>query len=338
MAEKIMQGIKQISELIGQAVKKRVVCLYRVSTVGQVEKDDIPMQKQYCREFCRGQSGWEIVKEFSEKGVSGFKVSAKDRDAIQEIQKMALKGEFDILLVFMFDRLGRRDDETPFVVEWFVKQGIEVWSAMEGQQRFDTHVDKLLNYIRYWQASGESIKTSLRVKTRLEQLTQEGYYTGGRVPFGYQAVKRGRINKKNHEVRDLAIEPGEAEVMKIIFQKYVYEGYGALRLHRYLMDQGLRTKDGKTITMGMLLDRLRQDCLYFLGFGNRCERCLWAGNIRDQIGYMKALWNSFPSAGKPEWLPWDEILALEARMTDDISAAGSEGFLPSGTVQSKYPK
>lgn len=99
MAEKIMQGIKQISELIGQAVKKRVVCLYRVSTVGQVEKDDIPMQKQYCREFCRGQSGWEIVKEFSEKGVSGFKVSAKDRDAIQEIQKMALKGEFDILLV-----------------------------------------------------------------------------------------------------------------------------------------------------------------------------------------------------------------------------------------------
>ena len=67
MAEKIMQGIKQISELIGQAVKKRVVCLYRVSTVGQVEKDDIPMQKQYCREFCRGQSGWEIVKEFSEK-------------------------------------------------------------------------------------------------------------------------------------------------------------------------------------------------------------------------------------------------------------------------------
>ena len=232
MAEKIMQGIKQISELIGQAVKKRVVCLYRVSTVGQVEKDDIPMQKQYCREFCRGQSGWEIVKEFSEKGVSGFKVSAKDRDAIQEIQKMALKGEFDILLVFMFDRLGRRDDETPFVVEWFVKQGIEVWSAMEGQQRFDTHVDKLLNYIRYWQASGESIKTSLRVKTRLEQLTQEGYYTGGRVPFGYQAVKRGRINKKNHEVRDLAIEPGEAEVMKIIFQKYVYEGYGALRLHR----------------------------------------------------------------------------------------------------------
>ena len=156
-----------MTKQIIQTTEKRVVCLYRVSTVGQVDKDDIPMQKQYCREFAKRQTDWKIVKEFSEKGVSGFKISAKDRDAIQEIQKMALQGEFDILLVFMFDRLGRKDDETPFVVEWFVKQNVEVWSAMEGQQRFDNHVDKLLNYIRYWQASGESIKTSLRVKEAL---------------------------------------------------------------------------------------------------------------------------------------------------------------------------
>ena len=107
---------------------KRVYCLYRVSTKGQVEKDDIPMQKQRCREFA-AEKGWSITREFSEKGVSGFKVSAKDRDAIQEIQRDAAQDKFDVLLVFMFDRLGRKEDETPFVVEWFVQNGIEVWSA-----------------------------------------------------------------------------------------------------------------------------------------------------------------------------------------------------------------
>ena len=118
--------------------KKRVYCLYRVSTLEQVEKDDIPMQRKRCREYCQQMGTWEIVKEFSEKGISGFKVSAKDRDAILEIQKDALQGKFDILLVFMFDRLGRRDDETPFVVEWFVKTaGVEVWSVKEGEQRFE---------------------------------------------------------------------------------------------------------------------------------------------------------------------------------------------------------
>lgn len=210
------------------------------------------MQKQYYREFTKRQPDWEIVKEFSEKGVSGFKISAKDRDAIQEIQRMALQGEFDIFLVFMFDRLGRRDDETPFAVEWFVKQNIEVWSAMEGRQRFDSHVDKLLNYIRYWQASGESIKTSLRVKTRLEQLTEEGHYTGGCVPYGCRRACLGRMSKRNHPVGDLVIEPNEAEVVRLIFQKYVYEDYGSLRPCRYLMEQGIRNEKGNAIPINTI--------------------------------------------------------------------------------------
>lgn len=88
----------------------------------------------------------------------------------------------------------------------------------------------------------------------------------------------------------------------------------------------------------ILLDHLRRDHLYFLSFGDRCERCFWAGDIRNQISYMKALWNDFPSADKLEWLPRNEVLALEACMTDDILATGSEGFLPSGMAQSKYPK
>lgn len=35
--------------------KKQVCCLYRVLTKGQVEKDDIPMQKQRCCEFAESQ-------------------------------------------------------------------------------------------------------------------------------------------------------------------------------------------------------------------------------------------------------------------------------------------
>ena len=224
--------------------KNRVYTLYRVSTLGQVEKDDIPMQKTKCRAFAE-EKGWTIIKEFSEKGISGFKVAAKDRDAIQEIQKDAVAGKFDILLVFMFDRLGRRDDETPFVVEWFVKCGIEVWSCMEGQQRFDSHVDKLMNYIRYWQASGESLKTSMRVKTRLSQLTGEGCYTGGAFPFGYRIEKQGRLNKKGQEVYDLVIDEAEAEIVRLIFRKYADEGYGSQRLCRWLHDEGIRSRDGK---------------------------------------------------------------------------------------------
>ena len=89
---------------------KRVYCLYRVSTKGQVDHDDIPMQRTACRAFAE-RNGWTICKEFLEKGVSGYKTSAEDRDAIQDLKIAAEKKEFDILLVFMFDRLGRIPNE-----------------------------------------------------------------------------------------------------------------------------------------------------------------------------------------------------------------------------------
>lgn len=237
--------------------EKRVELLYRVSSPGQVEKDDIPMQKQFCREFVAGRSDWVIVKELYEKGVSGFKKSAKERDAIQELQQDAIEGKFDVLLVYMFDRLGRRDDETPFVVEWFVKHGIEVWSAIEGQQRFDNHVDKLLNYIRYWQASGESVKTSVRVRTRLEQLTESGLFTGGIPPYGYRLVNNGRKNKRNKEVGDLVIDENAAEIVRLIFYKYVNEGFGAQRISRYLMEMNIRREDGSDFPNTTLVRMLK---------------------------------------------------------------------------------
>lgn len=65
----------------------------------------------------------------------------------------------------------------------------------------------------------------------------------------------------------------------------------------------------------MLLDRMRSDCDYWLGFGNRYDPHLWAGNPADQIQYMKWLWESFPDDGKPEWLTMEQIEDLEKRMS-----------------------
>lgn len=193
---------------------KRVYCLYRVSTKKQVDKNnrdenDIPMQKKACHGFADRQEGWTILKEFSEKGVSGYKVSAKDRDAIQELKEAAQRKDFDILLVFMFDRIGKIDDETPFVVEWFAKHGIEVWSTQEGQQCFNSHVDKLMNYLRFWQASGESEKTSIRIRNKMQQMMLEGLYTGGSVRFGYHLVDSGLVNRKGAKIRKYEIDSAE---------------------------------------------------------------------------------------------------------------------------------
>lgn len=55
----------------------------------------------------------------------------------------------------------------------------------------------------------------------------------------------------------------------------------------------------------MLLGRLKSDCDYFLGYGNRNEKYLWALNAAEQIKIMRALWLWLPV--KPEWLSMGQI-------------------------------
>lgn len=61
-----------------------------------------------------------------------------------------------------------------------------------------------------------------------------------------------------------------------------------------------------------LLDRLRADCEYFLGEGQRNTKHLWAESVSGQIAKMRQLYDLLPEA--PEWLTKDLIDSYEERM------------------------
>ena len=63
-----------------------------------------------------------------------------------------------------------------------------------------------------------------------------------------------------------------------------------------------------------LLDRMRMDCDYYLENGQIYGNHLWAVSEKEQIAYMKAIWNNFAEDKKPEWLTWDAILEYEKKM------------------------
>lgn len=52
----------------------------------------------------------------------------------------------------------------------------------------------------------------------------------------------------------------------------------------------------------MLLARLKADCEYYLGFGHRNKKFLWAGDENEQINKMKSLYYGMPYHQRPEWL------------------------------------
>ena len=60
-----------------------------------------------------------------------------------------------------------------------------------------------------------------------------------------------------------------------------------------------------------LLDRLKQDCEYYLGNGNRGSKYLWALDESEHINEMKAIYNHLEV--KPNWLTLQEIENFEQR-------------------------
>lgn len=64
----------------------------------------------------------------------------------------------------------------------------------------------------------------------------------------------------------------------------------------------------------MMLDRLRSDCEYYLGYGNRNKNRLHENDEKLHVERMKERYNNCPV--KPEWLSYDKILEYEKLMCD----------------------
>lgn len=63
-----------------------------------------------------------------------------------------------------------------------------------------------------------------------------------------------------------------------------------------------------------MLGRLKSDCDYYLGYGNRYAGHLYYKDEQEHIDEMKKLHNSFPEGEKPDWLTYEQILEYEKAM------------------------
>ena len=179
-------------------MKKRVRTLLRVSSKQQLKDDDIPIQRAEVEQYIAKQKDWVFDKEYLEKAVSAYKNSVEDREVLVEILEDAKRKEFDVLLTYMSDRIGRKEEYSAYVAT-LNTLGIEVWTIKDGQLKTEEHVDKLLNFIRFWQNEGESKKTSARVSDAQKEMVRQGKFVGGKAPYGYRLVPSGEIS--NHGSR-----------------------------------------------------------------------------------------------------------------------------------------
>jgi len=244
----------------------RAINLYRCST----DMQDLKVQQETCRKFDK-EKEFDIYLEIEEEDISGYKLSLNQRVGLLEILTRAENKEFDVLVIYMFDRLGRREDETPFIIQKLYELGIQVYTANDGQLiQANTMESKLINYFNSWVANYESVKTSIRVKNKIKSLNNEGEYTGGIPPYGYEVYQTGEIKPNGKVKYNIRICSSEAEIVKLIFNLCINKNYGSGRIATYLNSHGYKNRPSYSINENK--ERIAKECPFRNNSINRIIR------------------------------------------------------------------
>jgi len=233
--------------------KKRVALLLRVSDKKQAKDDQdvpIPVQRDYCLRLFESHSHeWVIATqdvggrpetiEYTEAGVSAFKLSKDDRELLATAMLDAAADKFDILVIYKTDRLSRNSEEYPIIIRQFANLGVEIWVYETGQPlKSSTQVDKLLRFVEGWQAETESVNTRVRVTNAMRRMAENGLWTGGKTSYGYKLRpipdQAGTGTSKKRLVRSIEVNEDEAKWVRLMFDLYVNQGLGCSQVARFI--------------------------------------------------------------------------------------------------------
>lgn len=188
-------------------MKKNVV-LMRVST----DMQETISQKNAIEKYIQ-ENKIVVDKWIEEEGVSGFKTKLEDREGLQTLISMALNNELETVIVFNQDRIGRRTELITFV-QLMSEQGVKIISITEGLINEGNDSSELMQFLKFWTAKQESMKTSLRVKAGRRATIEKNNYSGGVPNFGYRV-----------ENKSLVIDEVESQIVTFIFNNYISNGF-----------------------------------------------------------------------------------------------------------------
>ena len=108
---------------------KKVVIYARVSTLDQTVDNQLIELRDHCSKM-----GWEIVKEYTDEGLSGT-LSREKRPALNAMIKDGYRKKFDTVVCWDISRLGRSMKELIMFLSDMKDRGIGICSVRQG---FDT--------------------------------------------------------------------------------------------------------------------------------------------------------------------------------------------------------
>lgn len=223
----------------------RVVAYCRVSTDSQDQANSLESQKRYFSEYINRNPDWKLVKVYVDEGITG--TSTKKRKDFNQMIADAEQHFFDLIITKEISRFARNTLDSIYYTRKLKDLHIGVLFMNDNINTLDPDSELRLTIMSSI-AQEESRKTSERVKWGQKRQMEKGVVFG-RNMLGYD-VRGG----------ELLINKEGADIVRLIFHKFVNEDKGTHVIARELRDADIPTSTHmKTWSYTVILRVLRNE-------------------------------------------------------------------------------
>ena len=204
----------------------------------QVDGYSLDAQKDKLKRYAEFQD-MVIAGEYSDEGKSGKNIDGRPQflQMLKDIE--AMKDKVQYVLVFKLSRFGRNAADVLSSLQRMQDYGVNLICVEDG---IDSSKDSGKLMISVLSAVAEIERENILVQTMegRRQKAREGKWNGGFAPYGYKL-----------ENGELLIAEDEAEVIRIIYDKYITTNMGAISIANFLNEHGYKKKIRQNNTLDM---------------------------------------------------------------------------------------
>ncbi len=194
--------------------RRRCAIYTRKSSEEGLEQNfnSLDAQREACEAYVASQrhEGWHLLREAYDDG--GFSGGSMDRPALELMLADIRAHRIDVVVVYKVDRLTRSLSDFAKMVEIFDTHEVSFVSVTQAFNPTTSMGRLTLNVLLSF-AQYEREVTGERIRDKIAASKKKGMWMGGFVPAGYRASGRS-----------LVIEPQEAELIRLIFRRYLEFG------------------------------------------------------------------------------------------------------------------
>lgn len=199
----------------------------------EAKEETLARHEKMLNDYCK-RNKLNVVAIYKEV-VSGESIA--NRPEMQRLLEDVNLGLYTGVVCIEIERLSRGNQiDQCEILEVFKKSNTKIYTLQKIYDLSKEEIDEEFFEFSLFMSRREYKIIRRRMERGRAQAMKEGYYTGSITPYGYTKVKDGRGFV-------LVANPKEAEIVRLIFEKYA-GGDGILTICRYLNDKGILTRKG----------------------------------------------------------------------------------------------